>query len=56
MSTSEFVCIGYYSDMDPKCYQCPDNIKCKQKTMIRKLEKEITENEQARDNQNLERD
>lgn len=53
---SDFVCISYYSETDPKCYLCPDSEKCKKKTVLRKLEKEITENEQSRDNQNLERD
>ena len=46
----DFVCVGYYSDTDPKCYLCPDSEKCKHKTMLRKLKKEIDRNSQYKEN------
>lgn len=43
--SNDFVCIGYYSEMDPKCYLCPDVEKCKDKTTLRKIEKELKQDE-----------
>lgn len=51
--SNDFVCAGYYSDDEPKCYMCPDKEKCKHKTTLRKIEKELKQNEIINNNSRL---